>query len=143
MCVLRKSRNPVKEVYLGGGSTDKRFALSLSAKRILTMQNLTTSELAVWINNSAPEKPVLLDVRESWEFQTCHIEGALTMPMNTIPGKLSELDEEQAIICICHHGVRSMQVALFLEQHGFTQISNLTGGVHAWAQQVDSTMPTY
>ncbi len=65
------------------------------------------------------------------------------MPMNTIPDKLSELDAGQPIVCICHHGTRSMQVALFLEQHGFTQISNLTGGVHAWAQQVDSTMPTY
>jgi rhodanese-related sulfurtransferase len=69
--------------------------------------------------------------------------GAPVMPMNTLPGKLSELDAEQPIVCICHHGVRSMQVALFLEQHGFTKTSNLTGGVHAWAQQVDSTMPTY
>ena len=65
------------------------------------------------------------------------------MPMNTIPGKLLELDVEHTIVCICHHGVRSMQVALFLEQNGFDKVSNLTGGVHAWAQQVDNTMPTY
>ena len=65
------------------------------------------------------------------------------MPMNTIPSKLLELDVEHTIVCICHHGVRSMQVALFLEQNGFDKVSNLTGGVHAWAQQVDSTMPTY
>lgn len=65
------------------------------------------------------------------------------MPMNTIPDKLSELDTEQPIVCICHHGMRSMQIAVFLEQNGFTQISNLIGGVHAWAQQVDRTMPTY
>ena len=107
------------------------------------MQNLTPPELAAWIANAAREKPVLLDVREPWEFQTCHIDGSLTMPMNTIPDRLSELDTAQPIVCICHHGMRSMQVALFLEQHGFTQTSNLTGGVHAWAQQVDSTMPTY
>jgi len=107
------------------------------------MQNLTTPELAAWIEDTTRERPVLLDVREQWEFQTCHIDGALTMPMNTIPDKLSELNEQQPIVCICHHGVRSMQVGLFLEQHGFTQISNLTGGVHAWAQQVDSTMATY
>jgi rhodanese-related sulfurtransferase len=44
---------------------------------------------------------------------------------------------------MCHHGMRSMQVGLFLEQHGFTNISNLTGGINAWAQQVDGTMPTY
>jgi len=107
------------------------------------MQNLTTSELAAWHENAAREKPVLLDVRESWKFETCHIYGALTMPMNTIPGKLSELIAAQPIVCICHHGARSMQAALFLEQHDFTQIRNLTGGVHAWAQQVDGTMPTY
>ncbi len=107
------------------------------------MQNLTTPELAAWLANSSREKPVLLDIREPWEFQTCHIDDALTMPMNTIPDKLSELNAEQPIVCICHHGTRSMQVALFLEKNGFTQISNLTGGIHAWAQQVDGTMPTY
>lgn len=107
------------------------------------MQNVTSPELAEWLDNADRFKPVLLDVREPWEFQTCHIEGALTIPMNTVPGKLSELNKEQPIICICHHGVRSMQVALFLEEYGFTRISNLTGGVHAWAKQVDSKMPTY
>jgi len=65
------------------------------------------------------------------------------MPMNSIPGKLSELIPAQAIVCICHHGMRSMQVTLFLEEQGFTKMSNLTGAVHAWARQVDSTMPTY
>jgi len=102
------------------------------------MQNLTTPELAAWIENAAREKPVLLDVREPWEFQSGHIDGALTMPMNTIPGKLSELIAAQPIVCIWHHGARSMQVALFLEQHGFTQISSLTSGAHAWAQQAVS-----
>jgi len=107
------------------------------------MQNLTTHELAAWLENAAREKPVLLDVREPWEFQICHIDGSLTMPMNTIPSKLSELNAEQPIVCICHHGTRSMQVALFLEQYGFNQINNLTGGVHAWAQETGGTMPTY
>lgn len=95
------------------------------------MQNSTTPELATWTENAAREKPVLFDVRKPWEFQACHIEGALTMPMNTIPDKLSELIAAQPTVYICHHGARSMQVALFLEQHGFTQISNLTGGAHA------------
>lgn len=107
------------------------------------MRNLTTPELAAWIENATREQPVLLDVREPWEFQTCHIDGALAMPMDTIPVNLSELNPEQPIVCICHHGIRSMQVALFLEQYGFTQVSNLTGGLHAWAEQVDGTMPTY
>jgi rhodanese-related sulfurtransferase len=88
-------------------------------------------------------RPVLLDVREPWEFDTCHIEGAVPMPMNTIPVRLSELDEDASIVCICHHGARSMQVAAFLERNGFSDVTNLTGGIHAWALQVDKTMPTY
>ena len=107
------------------------------------MQYLTTQELAAWIANAAREKPVLLDVREPWEFKICLIDGSFNIPMHTIPGKLSELNAAQPIVCICHHGVRSRQVALYLERNGFNQISNLEGGVHAWAQQVDGAMPTY
>ena len=107
------------------------------------MQTLTAPDLAAWLSDKTQNPPVLLDVREPWEFQTCHIDGALTMPMNTIPHRLSELGAEQSIVCICHHGMRSMQIAVFLEQNGFTHVSNLTGGIHAWAQQVDSAMPTY
>jgi rhodanese-related sulfurtransferase len=107
------------------------------------MQHLTATELAIWLENTEHVTPILLDVREQWEFQTCTIDGSLMIPMNTILSKLSELDVEQTIVCICHHGVRSMQVALFLEQNGFEKVSNLTGGVHAWALNVDNTMPTY
>ena len=107
------------------------------------MQHLTAQQLAEWIGDPSRDKPILLDVREPWEFQTCHIEGATLMPMNTVPARQEELDPEAQIVCICHHGMRSMQVAAFLERNGFTQVTNLTGGVHAWAQQVDPTMPTY
>lgn len=107
------------------------------------MQQLSATELAVWLADSARDKPFLLDVREPNEFQYCHIEGAVLMPMQSIPARLNELEEDAAIVCICHHGMRSMQVARFLEQNGFANIINLTGGVHAWAQQVDPNMPTY
>jgi rhodanese-related sulfurtransferase len=99
--------------------------------------------LADWIADASRASPVMLDVREPWEYQTCHIEGALPMPMNTVPARQEELDPEAPIVCICHHGTRSMQVAAFLERNGFTQVANLTGGVHAWATQVDGMMPTY
>jgi rhodanese-related sulfurtransferase len=107
------------------------------------MQSMTAPELAIWLADPARPRPVLLDVREPWEFQTCRIEGALPMPMNTVPARLQELEEETPIVCICHHGARSMSVAAFLERNGFTQVTNLTGGVHAWALQVDNAMPTY
>jgi rhodanese-related sulfurtransferase len=65
------------------------------------------------------------------------------MPMSTVPARMSELDDEATIVCICHHGMRSMQVAAFLERNGFAHVINLAGGIHAWAQQVDGAMPTY
>lgn len=107
------------------------------------MQQLTAPQLADWIADASRASPIMLDVREPWEYQTCHIEGALPMPMNTVPARQEELDPQAPIVCICHHGTRSMQVAAFLERNGFTQVANLTGGVHAWATQVDGTMPTY
>lgn len=107
------------------------------------MQQMTAPALAAWLADASRPKPVLLDVREPWEYETCHIEGALLIPMNTVPARLGELDADTPVVCICHHGARSMQVAAFLEHNGFTQVTNLTGGVHAWAQQVDGSMPTY
>ena len=107
------------------------------------MQHLSAPELAQWLADDARPRPLLLDVREPWEFQTCHIDGAAAMPMRTVPARLAELDPDLPVVCICHHGARSMQVAGFLEQNGFADVSNLTGGVHAWALQVDPTMPTY
>lgn len=107
------------------------------------MHALTAPELATWLADESRAAPVLLDVREPWEFQTCHIAGSLPIPMHSIPERMQELDEDAAIVCICHHGARSMSVAAFLERNGFTNVINLTGGVHAWALQVDSSMPTY
>ncbi len=65
------------------------------------------------------------------------------MPMASVPARQEELDPERPVVCICHHGARSMQVAAFLERAGFEQVINLTGGIHGWALQVDPTMPTY
>lgn len=107
------------------------------------MQHMTAAELAQLLQDAAQPQPLLLDVREGWEFDTCHIPGAQLIPMNAIPARYMELDPDQPIVCICHHGGRSMQVAHFLERNGFSQVINLSGGVHAWAQQVDPSMPTY
>ncbi len=107
------------------------------------MNLLTASELSAWLADPARPQPVLLDVREPWEFELCKIDGAALIPMNTIPARLDELDEDAEIVCICHHGARSMNVAAFLERNGFTRTFNLTGGIHAWAVQVDPAMPKY
>jgi rhodanese-related sulfurtransferase len=107
------------------------------------MQMITAPELAAWLADDTRVKPVLLDVRENWEFDTCHIDGSVLIPMNTIPGRIDDLDEDADIVCICHHGARSLNVAAFLERNGFGKMVNLTGGIHAWALQVDGTMAKY
>lgn len=107
------------------------------------MQSISPSELTQWLADPTREKPLLLDVREPWEFEICHIQESQSIPMNSIPQKLSELEKERSIVCICHHGMRSWQVAAFLERQGFTQMINLEGGVDAWAQEVDAAMARY
>ena len=91
--------------------------------------------------------PLWLDVREDWEVAVAaiHIKGvAVThIPMGRIPKRLAELDPEQPVVCICHHGMRSAQVAGFLERQGFATVYNLAGGIDAWSEQVDSTVPRY
>jgi len=107
------------------------------------MQQMTAPELAAWLADPAREQPLLLDVREDWEFETCKIAGSVQIPMHLIPVRVSEIDDDREVVCICHHGARSMQVAAFLERNGFSNVTNLTGGVHAWAVQVDPSMPKY
>ena len=107
------------------------------------MQQITPTELAAWLADESREPPLLLDVREPWEFQTCHIAGSVTMPMALVPIRQQELPDDRAVVCICHHGARSMAVGAFLERAGFEQVINLAGGIHGWAQQVDGSMPTY
>jgi rhodanese-related sulfurtransferase len=107
------------------------------------MQHISAPELAQWLADPGRPRPLLLDVRENWEYETCHIEGSTQVPMHLVPIRVGELDDDQDIVCICHHGARSMQVAAFLERNGFDRILNLTGGIHAWAVQVDASMATY
>ena len=93
------------------------------------------------------QSPLLLDVREPWEFALAaiRVEGLRTLhiPMNEIPGRLDELDAAQPVVCICHHGMRSAQVVAFLERQGFDAAYNLAGGIQAWSEQVDASVPRY
>ena len=104
---------------------------------------ISAVELASWLADHQRARPLLLDVREQSEVDHCMIAGSLHVPMHTSPARLHELDQDAEIVCICHHGARSMQVARFLSQQGFARVINLTGGIHAWATQVDPAMPVY
>ena len=105
------------------------------------MKNILPADLKAGL--AAGKKIKLLDVREAWEFQTASIAGSTLIPMGEIQARVAELDPASDIVVICHHGGRSMQVAVFLERQGFSSVHNLTGGVDAWARTVDPAMPTY
>ncbi|MCG8323883.1 MAG: hypothetical protein MI673_00065 [Thiotrichales bacterium] len=105
------------------------------------MQEISPAELNQL--KSDTEAMQILDVREPWEFEICRIEGSRNIPMNDIPGQLENIDREQTIAVVCHHGMRSLQIAGFLEANGFTRVLNLQGGIHAWAETVDPAMEKY
>ena len=107
------------------------------------MRQLRPAELKEWLDDAARPRPLLLDVREGWEYERCHLDGVTLLPMSTLQSRLGELDPQRETVVICHHGVRSFHVARFLEGNGFSQVINLTGGVDAWAREVDHAMPTY
>jgi rhodanese-related sulfurtransferase len=88
----------------------------------------------------------LLDVRELWEFETAKIDGATNIPMSSIPSHVEEIRElqgENELVVICHHGVRSMHVAQYLAAQGLDDLVNLRGGIDAWSRLVDTTVPAY
>jgi rhodanese-related sulfurtransferase len=104
---------------------------------------LSASGLASWLADASRPNPTLLDVREPWEFATCRLDDALSIPMRDVPARIAEIDLDAPVVCICHHGARSMQVAAFLKARGASDVHNLTGGLAAWADQVDPSFPTY
>ncbi len=88
-------------------------------------------------------EPILLDVREAWELEIAHVDEAVHIPMGEVPARLAELERDRDIVVLCRSGGRSAQVAGFLEQQGFKTVWNLTGGILAWSDQVDSSIPHY
>jgi rhodanese-related sulfurtransferase len=86
----------------------------------------------------------LLDVREPWEFEAASIDGAKLIPMGDVPSRAhQELDPEDHIVVVCHHGVRSMSVTAWLRQQGFEKAQSMRGGIDAWARRVDGSVPVY
>ena len=86
----------------------------------------------------------LLDVREPWEFETAPLTDAKLMPMGDVPSRANqELDPEDHIVVLCHHGVRSMNVTAWLRQQGFEKAQSMRGGIDAWSRRVDANVPTY
>jgi rhodanese-related sulfurtransferase len=86
----------------------------------------------------------LIDVREPWEFAAAKIEGAELIPMGDVPGRAhQELDPEERLVILCHHGQRSLNVAVWLRNQGFEQVQSLRGGIEAWAAEIDPAVARY
>jgi rhodanese-related sulfurtransferase len=107
------------------------------------LKQIAPTELAAWLADPRRDQPVLLDVREPWEWQAARIEGSQHIPMRELPARLAEVEPGQEVVAICHHGARSQQVAMFLERNGFSRVHNLQGGVDAWSRTVDAAVPLY
>lgn len=106
------------------------------------MREFNAVQLKAYLD-ACDEQPLLLDVRQPWEFDVCKIENSTLIPMSQIPSSIESLDADRETVVICHHGIRSRRVGYYLEQAGFSNIINLSGGVNQWAQTVDKQMPTY
>jgi rhodanese-related sulfurtransferase len=91
----------------------------------------------------AGEGFLLVDVREQWEYDLCRIEGAKLMPMKTIPANLQLLDGDEHVICYCHHGQRSLDVAAWLRSQGVESALSLAGGIDRWSIEIDPNVPRY
>lgn len=115
------------------------------------MQSIQPAQLDTWLQQATTAAPgvvpVVLDVREPWEMQTASVKAdgfeLVAMPMRSVPARYLELERDRPIACLCHHGARSAQVAHFLMQNGFTAVVNVHGGIHAWSQQRDPSVPVY
>jgi rhodanese-related sulfurtransferase len=89
------------------------------------------------------EKLLLVDVREPWEFEICRIEGAKLIPMGSIPANLQSLDTGDEVICYCHRGMRSLDVAVWLRGQGVERAKSLAGGIERWSLEIDPRVPRY
>jgi rhodanese-related sulfurtransferase len=110
------------------------------------IEQVRPSELSDWIQSHGADA-VVLDVREDIELRTAAVkpEGfeLLHIRMNEIPGRLGQLDPGRAVAVLCHHGNRSMRVAMFLQANGFDTVANIAGGIEAWSQELDPSVPRY
>ncbi len=106
------------------------------------IHQMTVTELQQRLKES-PNNFVLVDVREPWELEVCSFPGALEIPMGQVPARVDEIDPDQDVIIVCHHGIRSQRVAYYLQNAGFENLFNVSGGIDAWAREIDPVMAKY
>src|SRR5205085_1718436 len=106
-----------------------------------TESDITAKDLFRLVDVGNP--PFILDVRNPEEFQICRIPGSTLLPLPELPKRFAELDKGREMVVHCKSGMRSAKAIAFLRQQGFTKLRNLKGGILAWADKIDRTMPKY
>lgn len=106
------------------------------------MQDIEPLDVQQLLQNPPPGLQ-LLDVRLPWEYETVHLMGATLIPLHELPKRQKELNKDRAVLVYCHHGVRSLQAAAFLEHAGFSDVRNLSGGIDAYAHEADRKLKRY
>ena len=104
-------------------------------------KSISAKELNELINST--NKIQIVDVREHFEWDICHIKGTLNIPMNLIIESVDKISKDITTVIMCHHGTRSINVIHYLERIGYKNLINLEGGIHAWATIIDPNMATY
>ncbi len=112
------------------------------------IEQINVQQLQSWLcDPDRITKPIILDVREEWEFERANIAGSLHIPMGQIVQRIEELKsvvaDGQVVACLCHHGSRSMQVGMYLHRQGFDGVLNVSGGIDAWSEQIDASIVKY
>jgi rhodanese-related sulfurtransferase len=91
----------------------------------------------------AADAVTLVDVRGADELALARVAGAVHLPLHELPQRFGELNPQAPIAVLCHHGARSEMAARFLEKNGFSDVSNVAGGIDAWSLGVDPGVPRY
>ena len=102
---------------------------------------ITPAEVKARIDRG--EKLVFIDVREPWEHQVCNIEGARLIPLGSLAASLQTLPDVDELICYCHHGMRSLDAAVWLRFQGIEKAKSLAGGIERWSVEIDPKVPRY
>jgi len=102
---------------------------------------ITPAELKQTLDRG--EKILLIDVREPWENNLCSIEGSKLIPMGSIPANLQAIDSGEPVVCYCHHGMRSLDVTVWLRAQGVENVRSLACGIDRWSMEIDSKVPRY
>ena len=100
------------------------------------------NEIQQMLDDSSQDT-LVLDVRELWEYDICHINESLHIPMGKLIERLDEIDKDKILVVVCHHGIRSRGVGQYLSNNGFDNVINLSGGLNRWAKEIDKDMPRY